>query len=253
MSCFHSQLDLQGRVAIVTGGGGGIGLAAGLLLAGAGARVIAFDTQQDRLAALGAAGRIEPERADISNEAAVVAAIDAAARRHGRIDILVNNAGVGARGASESLPLADWQRVLDVTLTGSFLCAREAGRHMLARGTGAIVNVASIMGLVGNAMYGHVAYHTAKGAVVNMTRALAVEWAPRGVRVNAVAPTFVETELTARLLNDPAARQAILDSTPMGRLATVDEVANAILFLASDMASMVTGQILAVDGGWLAR
>jgi NAD(P)-dependent dehydrogenase (short-subunit alcohol dehydrogenase family) len=124
---------------------------------------------------------------------------------------------------------------------------------MLAAGKGAIVNIASIMGMVGNTIYPNLAYHTAKGAVVNMTRGLAVEWAPRGVRVNAIAPTFVETQLTLPLLSDNATRSAILDATPMGRLAQPGDIANAVLFLVSDMAAMVTGQILAVDGGWLAR
>jgi NAD(P)-dependent dehydrogenase (short-subunit alcohol dehydrogenase family) len=124
---------------------------------------------------------------------------------------------------------------------------------MLAAGRGAVVNVASIMGLAGGIHYPNVAYHTAKGAIVNMTRALACEWAPHGVRVNAVAPTFVRTRLTEALLADPEMERRLLADTPMGRLAEPEEVAAAILFLVSDMASMITGAILPVDGGWLAH
>ena len=175
------------------------------------------------------------------------------AARHGRIDILVNNAGHGARMPSTDLPTERWEAVMGVGPTGSFLCAREAGRHMLAAGRGAVVNVASIMGLAGGIHYPNVAYHTAKGAIVNMTRALACEWAPHGVRVNAVAPTFVRTRLTEALLADPEMERRLLADTPMGRLAEPEEVAAAILFLVSDMASMITGAILPVDGGWLAH
>ena len=124
---------------------------------------------------------------------------------------------------------------------------------MVAAGRGAVVNVASIMGLVGNAHYAHLAYHSAKGAIVNFTRALACEWAPQGVRVNAVAPTFARTRLTEPLLADEAMAKRLLADTPMGRFATAEEVAAAILFLASDAAAMITGAILPVDGGWTAR
>ena len=160
---------------------------------------------------------------------------------------------IGARRPSEELDTAAWEHVLAVNLTGAFLCTRLVARAMLAKGRGAVVNVASIMGVVGNGLYANAAYHATKGGLVNLTRALAVEWAPRGIRVNAVAPTFVATELTGKLLADNALADAILARTPMGRLATPDEVAAAILFLAGDAAAMVTGQILAVDGGWLAQ
>jgi len=251
MPALAQLLSLDSRVAVITGGAGGIGRATADLLAGAGARIAVIDVNADAMALLPAA--YERQRADIGVESEVVAAIDAIARRFGRIDVLVNNAGFGARGRTEDLTVERWQQVMDVTMTGSFLCAREAGRHMLAAGKGAIVNIASVMGMVGNAIYPNLAYHTAKGAVVNMTRGLACEWAPRGVRVNAIAPTFVETDLTRPLLSDNAMRSAILDATPMGRLAQPEDIAGAVLFLASDMAAMITGQILAVDGGWLAR
>jgi gluconate 5-dehydrogenase/2-deoxy-D-gluconate 3-dehydrogenase len=172
--------------------------------------------------------------------------------RHGRIDILVNNAGLGARMPTVELPTERWRHVLAVNLDGSFFCARAAGRHMVAAGRGAVVNVASIMGLVGGTHYPNLAYHSAKGARANFTRALACEWAPHGVRVNAVAPTFARTRLTEPLLADEAMAQCLIADTPIGRFAEPAEVAAAILFLASDAASMITGATLPVDGGWTA-
>ncbi len=175
------------------------------------------------------------------------------AQRHGRLDILVNNAGIGARTPTVDLTTERWDKVMATGPSAAFWCAREAGRLMLAAGRGAVVNVASIMGLVGTTRYPNLAYHTAKGAVVNLTRALACEWAASGVRVNAVAPTFARTKLTEPLLADPAMAEALLADTPMARFAEPEEVAAAILFLASDAASMITGAVLPVDGGWLAR
>ena len=151
------------------------------------------------------------------------------------------------------MPTERWRQVLAVNVDGGFFCAREAGRHMLQAGRGAVVNVASIMGLVGGAHYPNLAYHTAKGAIVNLTRALACEWAPYGVRVNAVAPTFARTRLTEPLLADEAMAARLMQDTPMGRFVEPEEVAAAILFLASDAAAMITGVTLPVDGGWTAR
>jgi NAD(P)-dependent dehydrogenase (short-subunit alcohol dehydrogenase family) len=252
-AALSDSLSLTNRVAVVTGGARGIGRATVAAFAASGAKVIVADI--DLAAASATAGELGAEAValDVANEAQVKSAIATIVKRYGHINILVNNAGTGARNPTEELSLDDWNRVIAINLTGAFLCSREAGRHMLAARSGAIVNVASIMGLVGNALYPNIAYHATKGALVNMTRALAVEWARRGVRVNAVAPTFAETELTQKLLADGEMAQAIVDLTPMGRLAEPGEVANAIIYLCSDMASMVTGQTLAVDGGWLAR
>jgi len=253
-----TEFRLDGQVALVTGGASGIGRAIAIALAEAGAAVAVTDLDgpaAERVAAeLAARGKQAIGRLlDVTDERAVSAVTDAVATQFKRLDVLVNSAGFGARGASETLALDTWNKVIAVNLTGSFLCAREAGRRMLDRGHGSIVNIASIMGMVGGGLYPHAAYHASKGAIVNLTRALAVEWGRHGVRVNAIAPTFVETPLTERLLADHEIRRAILHLTPLGKLATVEDVAAAALYLASPAAAMVTGHILAVDGGWLAR
>ena len=249
------QFRLDGAVAAITGGARGIGLATAELFAAAGARVAIFDI--DLEAARSAAAQIGPaavsQRLDVGSEHDVDAAFETLIRREGRLDILVNNAGIAIRRPTTELTLADWQRVVDVNLTGMFLCARAAGRAMVAQGSGAIVNTASIMGLYGGGLYPNISYQSTKGAIVNMTRALAVEWSRHGVRVNAVAPTWVDTGFIAGIKANPDLLAEIRRVTPMGRLAQPHEVANAILFLASPAAAMITGHVLPVDGGFLAQ
>lgn len=251
---YQSLQRLDGRVALVTAGGAGFGAATADALSQAGAFVAVVDI--DQVAADRVAGEIERGEAyclDVTDEAAVDDAVSKILKQHGRIDILVNNAGVGAREATVDLETPRWQQAMNVGPAASFYFVRSVGRHMLAAERGAVVNVASIMGLVGGGHYPNLAYHAAKGAIVNMTRGLACEWALKGVRVNAVAPTFARTQLTSTLLADNAIVDQLIEATPMGRFVKPEEVAAAITFLASDAASMITGAILPIDGGWIAR
>jgi NAD(P)-dependent dehydrogenase (short-subunit alcohol dehydrogenase family) len=246
----------DGLVAAITGGAQGIGLAAGRLLVAMGARVVLMDL--DGAAAVEAASEIgsaaRGNALDVADEASVRMAFGAVAAREGRLDILVNNAGRAIRRPSLELDVADWDAVVAVNMTGAFLCARAAAAAMIEGGRGgSIVNTASIMGLSGGGLYPNISYQTTKGAVVNMTRALAVEWASHGIRVNAVAPTWTRTGFIGELEQNPALMARIREVTPLGRLAEAEEVAYAICFLASPAAAMITGVTLPVDGGFLAQ
>lgn len=252
-----ASFRLDGRVAVVVGGGNGIGRATAALMGAAGARVAVVD--RDGEAARNSAESIPDQKGsayelDITDAAGVDRVVDAIAAREQRIDILVNSAGIALRWPSVEHPLSDWEKVVATNMTGVFVCARAAARHMLARGEGgSIVNVASIFGISGGGLYPNISYQTTKGAVVNMTRALAIEWASQRIRVNAVAPTWVRTQFIAPLTSRPELVARIERAIPLGRLAEPEEVATAILFLASPAAAMITGHILAVDGGFLAQ
>jgi NAD(P)-dependent dehydrogenase (short-subunit alcohol dehydrogenase family) len=240
-----SEFRLDGDVAVVTGGASGIGRVVATAFAAVGARVVIFD--------LAAAGG-DAYKVDVTDEAQVKTAFAEVVARHGRVDILFNNAGIAIRQPTTDLTLADWNKVVAVNMTGVFLCAREAGRHMVAGGGGGrIVNTASIMGFSGGGLYPNISYQATKGAVVNMTRALAVEWASQGIRVNAIAPTWVRTPLTRGITEKPELVRRIEQMTPMGRFAEPDEIVGAVLFLASRASAMVTGHVLAIDGGFLAQ
>jgi len=240
-----AEFRLDGEVAVVTGAASGIGRVVAEALAAVGARVASFDV---------AASGPDAYKVDVTDETQVTAAFAEVVARHGRVDVLFNNAGIAIRQPTTELTLENWNKVVAVNLTGVFLCAREAARHMLAGGRGGrIVNTASIMGVVGGGLYPNISYQATKGAVVNMTRALAVEWAASGIRVNAIAPTWVRTPLTRAITENPDLVDRIEAMTPMGRLAEPHEIVGAVLFLVSRASAMVTGHVLAVDGGFLAQ
>jgi NAD(P)-dependent dehydrogenase (short-subunit alcohol dehydrogenase family) len=233
---------LKDKAAVVTGAARGIGKATAELFEAAGARVARIDLDAGE-------GIIQ---ADISREADVERALGEAVARLGGIDVLVNNAGIAVRKTSFDISLEEWERVLGVNLTGLFLCSRVAARSMRSAGGGAIVNLASIMGLSGG-IFPNPAYQASKGAVVNLTRALALEFADLGIRVNAVAPTFVRTDLTTPIFDNPGVLKALMHHTPLRVLPEVGDIAAAILFLASPAARCITGVTLPVDSGYLAR
>jgi NAD(P)-dependent dehydrogenase (short-subunit alcohol dehydrogenase family) len=253
--------DLSGRVALVTGGAQGIGKAIALILAEHGADVLICDLVEPELAQtkieIEALGRkAESVRADIGSEADIAAMFALLDERFGRIDILVNNVGTGARYHPEDLPLEKFRHVLEIGVTGSLLCAQEAGRRMIAAGRGgSIVNISSIAGVAALGR-GNLAHSVNKGGVNMLTKELAVEWAKHGIRVNAILPCQVLTEGFQTWLDsptfDPMLMERFLTGIPMNRLATPQDIAGPALFLASDAAAMVTGTLLGVDGGNLA-
>ena len=238
-------LSLQGKVAVVTGGGRGIGAASARRLAEAGAQLALLDLEPGK----GEGLRIA---CDVTDEAALEAALARVAAELGGIDILVNNAGRAVRKSALEVTHEEWDAVIGLNLDALFFASRIAARHMKARGAGAIVNLASIMGLSGG-IFPNAAYQASKGAVVNLTRALALEWAADGIRVNAVAPTFVKTELTVPVFSNPELLAKVMEHTPLGVLPEPDDIAAAVLYLASPAARCVTGIVLPVDSGYLAR
>ena len=237
---------LDGKQALVTGAAQGIGFEIAKGLSEAGADVIIADMNPGvgEAAASSIGGRFE--RLDVTDPGAVR---DLAAKLSG-VSILVNNAGIVRNTPAEDTPDDDWKAVMGVNLDGVFWCCREFGRQMLDAGTGSIVSTASMSGLISNHPQPQAAYNASKAAVIHLTRSLAGEWASRGVRVNAVAPGYTATPLTKRGLETPGWRETWLGTTPMGRLAEPAEIAPAVLYLASEASSFVTGHTLVVDGGY---
>jgi NAD(P)-dependent dehydrogenase (short-subunit alcohol dehydrogenase family) len=253
---YLEKFKLGGRIAVVTGGGQGIGLACAEALGEAGARAVIAD----RDPAMAEAGCAQLKAKGYAAEAVVMDVTDSGrvsqvahevAARHGKVDILVNNAGI-ARSETPAEKVADehWLNVIDVNLNGTFWCCRAFGRHMLEARSGAIVNIGSMSGFIVNKPQEQCYYNASKAAVHHLTKSLAAEWGARGVRVNAVAPTYVETPLNAFVKNNPRMYDAWIGGTPMARMGEVDEIASVVLFLASDAASLMTGSVVLVDGGY---
>lgn len=263
MSAEHLQglFGLQGKVALVTGASSGLGVefAQGLAMAGANVALVArrVERLQDVARHLETFGvRALPVAADLRDTAQITTALQQVQDGLGPVDVLVNNAGVAPVGRAERHDLDKWQQALEVNLTAVFVCCQQVGAQMIARGKGGrIINISSVLGEGANAVHKTVGYAATKGAVTNMTRQLAVEWAPHGITVNAIAPSWFPTEMITdprlgRVHDEQQARMQLF--TPMGRLGQPGELLGAVVFLASPAASYVTGAILHVDGGWRA-
>jgi 2-dehydro-3-deoxy-D-gluconate 5-dehydrogenase len=247
--------SLDGKVALVTGAGSGIGAAIAKALGRAGADVICHargDQASETSAEIRALGRRSLAlSADLSDRAAQDALVAEAVGALGRIDLLVNNAGMIRRAPAVDATDEDWDLVLEVNLSAPFRLCRRVGQRMLDQGGGRIVNIASLLAFQGGILVP--AYAASKGGVAQLTKALANEWASKGVNVNAIAPGYIATKNTAALRADPTRSRQILERIPAGRWGEPDDIAGAAVFLCSDAARYVTGQVLLVDGGWMAR
>lgn len=253
---YQERFRLDGETAVITGGGRGIGLACAEALGEAGARLVVIEPEEaatrEAVAHLAGLGfEAQGLAGDVTSSARMEEIAGDLAARGMAATVLVNNAGIGKSGiASEEVSDADWLRMMDVNVNGVFWCSRAFGRHMIRAGHGSIVNLGSMSGTIANRPQPQTPYNVSKAAVHHMTRSMAAEWAPHGVRVNAVAPTYIETPM---VLANPLNQDRIpvwLNDTPMGRMGQASEVAAAVLFLASEAASLMTGAIVPVDAGY---
>lgn len=250
---------LDGRVSIVTGCSSGLGPTLALGLAEAGSDLVVCARRADRLRtnaediALKTGRRVVPVVADVSREDDVKRLVGEAEKEFKKVDVLVNNAGVSFLKPAEEMTGEEWLSVNRINLDGVFYCSRDAARLMIKNGTGgSIINIASSYGFSADILFPLVSYHASKAAVINMTKALAVEWARFGIRVNGIAPGYVRTEMTEVTLADKKKRDYIIQHTPLGRVGEASELNGALLLLASDAGRYITGATLSVDGGWMA-
>jgi hypothetical protein len=246
------SFSLQDRVAIVTGGSSGLGWQIGLGLRQAGATVVLVARRAETLVAVAEQTDCAHFVGDVTSDADRAELMASTLERFGAIDILVNNAGVASTGPAEDESVAGFRAVLETNLVAPFELSRLVGRHMLERGSGSIINIASVLGLVGNPRIPDAAYAASKGGLVVLTKELAAQWGRRGVRVNAVAPGYFETEMTTTMFDNERSVTWIGRNDPMGRPGREGELTGAVVYLASAASSYVTGQVLAVDGGWTA-
>ncbi|MBN7808912.1 MULTISPECIES: SDR family NAD(P)-dependent oxidoreductase [Agrobacterium] len=253
---YLEKMRVRGRKAFITGGGRGIGLSAAEALFEAGAHVVISDINDELLetgrAYLKNKGyAADAVRLDVTRPEDVAVAAQAANERYGSIDILIANAGIALPDTpGEDITDDNWRRLIDVDLNGVYWSCREFGKHMLKRGSGSIVTLGSISGLISNKPQRQAHYNSAKAAVHHLTKCLGGEWAERGVRVNCVAPTYVDTPMSSSSFEDPERMPIWMEFTPMRRVAKPDEIASAILFLASDASSAMTGTVVPVDCGY---
>ncbi|MBY2912349.1 SDR family NAD(P)-dependent oxidoreductase [Rhizobium leguminosarum] len=254
---YLDKFKLDGKIAVVTGAARGIGFAAVEALAEAGAAVVLTDMNptllKEATASLAAKGySVDSAVLDVTDGKAVQSVHDEIVARYGGVDILVNNAGIAiSNHPAETMADEVWNEVIDVNLNGVFWCCRAFGKSMLERGTGSIVNVGSMSGFIVNRPQEQANYNASKAAVHHLTRSLAAEWGARGVRVNSVAPTYIDTEMNRYVYEDAEMYRHWVGGTPMNRLGRTDEVASVILFLASDASSLMTGSIVLADGGYV--
>lgn len=248
--------EISGKAAIVTGASSGLGVTFAETLAESGVNVVIAARRYNRLVEVAERLRklgveVIPIETDVTVEKDVEKMVGTAVENFGRVDILVNNAGVATVSPSIEMSLEEWNKVINVNLTGVFLCARAAAKEMLKRRYGKIINIASIYGAVGD-VFPSAPYYATKGAVINLTRAFAIEWAPYKINVNAIAPGFFPSEMTAPIFQDEKTRGYIISKTPLGRIGETIDLKAALLYLASPASDYVTGQTLFVDGGWTA-
>jgi 2-deoxy-D-gluconate 3-dehydrogenase len=249
------QFRLDGKVAVVTGGSRGLGFGMAVALAEAGAHIVSIQRASDTEAlaerVTGAGRRFLPLTLDIGAETAAQEALDAALSSFGRVDILVNNAGVQRRAPAVDFPIEDWDTVINVNLRAVFLFCQVFGRQMLQQGRGKIINIASLQSVQGGITIP--AYTASKHAIAGLTKSLCNEWASQGVNVNAIAPGYMNTDLNVALRANPVRERQISERIPAGRWGTPEDMAGAVVFLASPASDYVHGHMLVVDGGWLAR